>query len=338
MTAAVAAWAEKVGSSAKKENEFLKLASVPIASVGPVHLKGGFDKTWILAAAYPDGYGDLLAPLDEPRASQRKVMFRVPEYPTLAPELKPQGGARYSVEIPESDTEKYQLCFRVKTNITIPGIQQPQGGNAVFASVNGRSRYGSSNLNNGVRPVDQQAQQQIGANYVWIPAFYAADANNTQVPTAVNLKPLKGSKMLDLMILDTEPAIDLIALTANSATCSMGAAPNAGRVYGFQFDLSGLLGGTKATLTMQYQKSADGLAQVFSRPTIEIENPEVSVQVEGLYVVINDVFDRQLNTFASVSSEVKGGAQLSSADLIVPLGDAEDKIGVYIKTLRIVTP
>lgn len=329
---AIEAWAAAAGGGTA-EQEFVELASVPISTAGEITLRGGYNKTWVRAAAYPDSYGDRMAPLDDARASQRRVMYRVPDFTTITTP-KPEGGAHYYFEIPESDTETYQICYRVKTNITVPGIETPLNqGTRVFSNINGNSLFGGRDLDNGVAP-DATGAAQVGTNYVWMPAFYGVDANSQTVPMAYNLKPMKGSTKLDLYVYDAEPAIDLIALSATSATCSGTAVPNSGRVFGFAFDLTEKLG-QKATFSIQYLKSADGLAQVFSRPTIELENPATKVHIEEIYVVINDQIDRTLNTFASVNTDVTGGSLLSTADLIVPLGTADDKVGIHIGKISI---
>lgn len=332
MAAAITAWADEAGDGGT-DKEYVQLASVPISSAGQVVLKGGFDKTWVRAAAYADAVGDRFEALDDSSASQGRVMYRRADYTTL-PDPKPEGGAYYYFEIPESDTEAYQLCFRVKTNIAITGEANPVNhGTRVYAQVNGKRYVGGVDLAQGIAPTGQAAQQ-VGDSYVWMPAFYAPDANNQQQPTATNLKPMKGSKAMNLYVYDTQPAIDLIALTGVASNCSASSAPNSGPVHGFAFDLTEALG-QKATFTIQYRKSSDGLAQVFSRPTIELENPATKVHVEEIYVVINDQIDRQLNTFASVNADVIGGAVLSAADLIVPLGAATDKVGIHIGKISI---
>lgn len=336
---AITAWAAKAGSGVAATADFKKSSQTLISEAGEVFLTGGIGKSWVLAAAYSDGYGEALAPLDDPKASQRKVMYRVPNYTSLMP--APQGGAHYYLDIPNADTEKYQLCFRVKTNITVPEITNPVNfGSRVFVQINGSGRVGTRDLNaTGVQP-DAAGAAQVGTSYVWMPAFYAPDPNNAavQIPTAFNLKPMKGSTKLDLYIRETEPAIDLIAVSGTSATCSAGAVPNTGRVFGFAFDISDIVG-VPAKFYIQYQKTADGKAQVFNRPTIETEDPSVTVHVEQIYVVINDSLDKTLSTFASVNTDVTGGgAMLSTADLIVPFGAAEDKVSIHFGKISLVTP
>lgn len=317
MEDAIRAYLAQGGGSGRGDPAALiKLGVVKASAAKEIELKGGYGGNWVVAAAKPKALGERLMAKEDLTASQRSVLSRIE---TINQQDQEQGGAYYFFDIPEAPA-KYQVWFRAKNT---------GEGSRVLLHINGKDMGDAA-------PYRQQDNQAITQKYTWIPAFVAKpEGKNADEPTSRELKRMAGLNELMLYIPDTEADVDMIALTANP-TIDQSLSVNTGKVNGFSFDLTGLLG-KKATLTLQYAETLDGKAYVFSRPSIEVDDPALKVKVKTMYVILNGDLNKQLSTFASVDTTLTGPGELNHGDLIVPVVDkATDTIELAFGELVVV--
>jgi hypothetical protein len=317
MEDAIRAWLAKGGADGGAAGaNLIKLGAVGVESaMKEFTLRGGINGNWVVAAALPKALGDRLAPKADLTSSQHTVLSRIDNIDQQDPQ---QGGAYYFFDIPTTPA-KYQVWFRARNN---------GDGQRVFFHINGRDRGAAA-------PYRQIEQQAIQNKYVWIPGFVETPEGKTAPePVSQELKPMTGLNQLMLYVPDTEADVDMIALTSN-ASFDQSVAVNAGRRNGFTFDLTAILG-HKAILSLTYSQTTDGKAYIFSRPTIETDEP-IKIKAKTMYILVNGELNKQLSTFASTDVTLDGSGELNHGDMLVPVENAStDTIEVGFEELVVV--
>lgn len=302
MAKAIHAWANKAGDAVKGANGLsVQTTGIAANAADEKHINGE-NGTYVIEAEDAYIFSGPMEIIDDPVASKGKAI-------TVKGTSDPNARSRafYVFEIEQAG--KYELWGRVKA---------PTNNNRQMQVV-------VDGLPIRTWTIDQ-AQGTIG----WEKA-QNLDAQN-QLILPADLEP--GTHTVEIFRQQTDFVLDMLALTSDTSFSGANEA-NVGDVKVLNYDISSLIGGKKARFEIEINTTETG-SYTFRSPRIYTEKD--SVEIKGIYVLVNGKFNPQYRTFANVSSIVAapGGQKLSTASMVVlkENQDGSDQIAIGFEVLK----